>query len=196
MVMYEAQTVFCALIKQDQTAMLKYYMTRLPQSPITISGWPEIDSIRRQLEQVFTELTHDTPVRIPPIELSHTAEAIVLTAELPGIASDNLDIEVTRNRVSLKGESKPTTTAAAQVYHSERRAGSFQRVISLPIAVDNENATATFEHGVLTLTLPKLKVVPPSSVKVTVAPNHDPAVEPIAPAIAETAEPNPGDAWQ
>ncbi len=176
--------------------MLKYYMTRLPQSPMTIAGWPETDGIRRQLEQVFTELTHDTPVRIPAIELSHTAEAIVLTAELPGISRDDLDIEVTRNTVAIKGESQSTTTADAQVYHSERRTGIFQRVISLPIAVDHQNATATFEHGILTLTLPKLKVIPPSSVKVTIAGSHDPVGESIAPTAAATPDPNPGDAWQ
>ncbi len=176
--------------------MLKYYMTRLPQSPMTIAGWPEIDGIRRQLEQVFTELTHDTPVRIPAIELSHTAETIVLTAELPGIASDDLDIEVTRDRVSLKGTDHSSPNESAQVYHSERRMGNFQRVISLPIAVDNQNATATFEYGVLTLTLPKLKVVAPSSVKVTIAGNHDPAVASTAPIVAETVEPTKSDAWQ
>jgi HSP20 family protein len=180
---------------KEPTAMLKYYMTRLPQSPITLAGWPEIDRIRHQLDQVFTELTQDTPVRIPAIELSHTADAIVLTAELPGITRDQLDIEVTRNSVSLKAEAKPAIPAA-QVYHSERRTGRFQRVIELPIAVDNQNATATFEQGVLTLTLPKLKVVPPSRVKVTIASSHDPVGESIAPTSPETADPNPGDAWQ
>jgi HSP20 family protein len=173
--------------------MLKYYMTRLPQSPIGMTGWPEVDGIRRQLEQVFTELTHDSATRFPAIELSHTAEAIVLTAELPGITSDDLDIEVTRNTVSLKGESKPTTTAA-QIYHSERRTGSFQRVISLPIAVDHTRATAAFNHGILTLTLPKLQEVKSTAVKVTAS--HDPAVASIAPTPPETADPNPGDAWQ
>jgi HSP20 family protein len=181
--------------RKDETAMLKYYMTRLPQSPITISGWPEVDGIRRQLEQVFTELTHDTATRFPAIELSHTAEAIVLTAELPGITSDDLDIEVTRNTVSLKGEYKPTTTAA-QIYHSERRTGSFQRVISLPIAVDHSSATAAFNHGILTLTLPKLQEVKSTAVKVTVAAPHDPVGESIAPTAAETPEPIQGDAWQ
>jgi HSP20 family protein len=175
--------------------MLKYYMTRLPQSPIGITGWPEIDGIRRQLEQVFTELTHDTPTRLPAIELSHTNAAIVLTAELPGISSNNLDIEVTRNTVSLKGESKPTTTAA-QVYHSERRTGSFQRLISLPIAVDHTSATAEFAHGILTLTLPKLQEVKSTAVKITAAAPHDPAVASIAPTVTETPEPIQGDAWQ
>ncbi len=176
--------------------MLKYYMTRLPQSPIGMTEWPEVDGIRRQLEQIFTELTQDTATRLPAIELSHTAEAIVLTAELPGITRENLDIEVTRHRVSLKGADHSTPNQAAQVYHSERRMGNFERVISLPIAVDNQHATATFEHGVLTLTLPKLKVAASSRVKVTIAASHDPAVSTIAPTIAETAEPTQGDAWQ
>ncbi len=176
--------------------MLKYYMTRLPQSPIALAGWPETDRIRHQLNQVFTERTQDTPVRIPAIELSHTDAAIVLTAELPGITRDDLDIEVTRNTVSLQGVYHPTIDEAAQVYHSERRTGSFHRVISLPIAVDHGNATATFDLGVLTLTLPKQQVVRPTRVNVTIAPNHDPAVELIAPTAAETADPNQGDAWQ
>jgi HSP20 family protein len=194
--MYEAQTVFCALTKQDQTAMLKYYMTRLPQSPITIAGWPEIDGIRRQLEQVFTELTQDTPVRIPPIELSHTADTIVLTAELPGITANDLDLEVTRNNVSLKGTYRPNPHTSAQVYHSERRSGNFQRVISLPVAIDHTGATAELHDGILTLTLPKLQEVKLTAVKVTVAAPRDQGVESIAPIALETPEPNPGDAWQ
>jgi HSP20 family protein len=181
---------------KEPTAMLKYYMTRLPQSPITLAGWPEIDRIRHQLDQVFTELTQDQPIRIPAIELSHTDEAIVLTAELPGITANDLAIEVTRNQVSLKGESRSSLTQAAQVYHSERRTGSFQRVISLPIAIDHTIATAEFHDGILTLTLPKLQEVKSTAVKVTVPTPHDPVGESIAPTAAKTADPNPGDAWQ
>lgn len=211
--------------------MLKYYMTRSPQVAATMPGnhlisrrqwqtWPEIDTIRQQLDQVFAELSRDSRLpalahRVPAIELSHTADTVVLTAELPGIAVADIDIEVTPDTISLKGTDRETDRASHYpLYRSERRTGSFHRVIQLPIAVDHTGATAEFDQGILTLTLPKLRATPPTAVKVTIggkptdptaviaaiSDTDDPGVESIAPTRAEAppenTEPTPSDPWQ
>lgn len=188
--------------------MTHYHITRLPIATIrnsrNLSGgnpmsllrwqpWTEIEAIRRQLDQAFDDLTHDTVfksvqqvVRVPAIELTTTATDVVLKAELPGIAAEDLDIQVTRNAISLKGEyRRETQDEHPQIYRTELRYGSFHRVIPLPVEVDNTQTTAEFKDGILTLTLPKYQDERAKAFKVTIG--DTPAVAP-----AETAtEPAP-----
>lgn len=138
--------------------------------------WQEIDTIRRQLDQAFDELTHDAVVksvnqvvRVPAIELSTTATDVVLKAELPGIAAEDLDVQITRDAISLKGEyRKETKDEHEQIHRTELRYGSFHRVIPLPVEVDNTKATADFTQGVLTLTVPKYQDERNQPVKITI----------------------------
>lgn len=165
--------------------MLKYHITRLPQASISGGNtmsllrwqpWSELDTMRRQLDQAFDELTHDAVfksvnavVQVPAIELRSTDSEFILKAELPGIRAKDLDIEVTRKAVSLKGEYRQESTDEhQQIHRTELRYGRFQRVIPLPSEVHNTEAKAHFQDGVLTLTLPKLKATEPAAFKVTI----------------------------
>jgi HSP20 family protein len=182
--------------------------------------WQEIDAIQRQLDQAFDELAHDavfksvnSVIRVPAIELTSTENAVVLKAELPGIDAEDLNIEVTRDAVSLKGEYRQETKDEHhQVYRTELRYGSFHRIIPLPVEVNNTAATAEFKQGVLTLTLPKLQEIKPQAVKVSIGEASttpalatgnavvEPVVEPVAEPVAETVASKPDevieDAWQ
>jgi HSP20 family protein len=168
--------------------MTQYHITRLPLSTIRhIAGgnpmsllrwqpWTEVEAIRRQLDQAFDDLTHDTVmksvqqvVRVPAIELTTTATDVVLKAELPGIAAEDLDIQVTRDAIALKGEyRRATQDEHQQIYRTELRYGAFHRVIPLPVEVDNTQAKATFKDGMLTLTLPKYQDERTKAFKVTI----------------------------
>jgi HSP20 family protein len=152
--------------------------------------WQEMETVRRQLDQLFEEmvpLTRDSlsttvnrAVRVPAIELLATENTLILRAELPGFESQDLDIQVTREAVSLKGikqspfasvpdvtaDAKPETivtdnletpVAPPHLYRSEFRYGAFHRVIELPVEVDPDQVVADFKQGILTLTLPKLE---------------------------------------
>ena len=174
--------------------------------------WQEVDTIRHQLDQAFDQLTHDavlksvnSVVRVPAIELSSTEDAVVLKAELPGIDANDLDIEVTRNAVSIKGEYRhETTDEHRQIYRTERRYGNFHRVIPLPVEISNTDATAAFDQGVLTLTMPKLQETQPETVKVAISctpatpaiETHDPAVEPVMETVENETDVTTDDAWQ
>lgn len=155
--------------------------------------WQEMETVRRQLDQLFEEmvpLTRDSlsttvnrAVRVPAIELLATENTLVLRAELPGLEAQDLDIQVTREAVSIKGikqspfasvsdaaptvtsDAKPAATvaenletpvAAPHLYRSEFRYGAFHRLIELPVEVDPDQVVADFKQGILTLTLPKL----------------------------------------
>jgi HSP20 family protein len=211
--------------------MLKYHITRLPIA--TIPGgnpmsllrwqpWQEVESLRRQFDQAFDELTHDTViksvnqvVRVPAIELTTTATHVILKAELPGIEAQDLDVQVTRDAISLKGEyRRETQDEHHQIHRTELRQGRFHRVIPLPVEVDNTQATAEFKQGLLTLTIAKYQDERTKAVKVAVVADRahpvaagEPAVIDAAPAPAieptPVVEPTPDpvselptDAWQ
>ena len=138
--------------------------------------WQEIDTLRRQFDDLFDELVPMTraPIKpngqtfIPAIELKSTDEAVILRAELPGIEAKDLDVEVGRESVAIAGEYKTeakTEDKEHQIYRSEFRYGKFQRVIPLPTTVENDQVKAEFKDGILTLTMPKVEAERPKVVK-------------------------------
>ncbi len=157
-------------------------------SLIRFQPWQEVETMRRQLDQLFEDIVPMTRenivnrLRVPAIELSATETHLVLKAELPGFSVSDLDLEVTREAVALKGEVKaPETNEHNHLYRSEFRYGQFHRVIPLPLEVNHQEATAEFNNGILTIMLPKLVEAKQHSVKVAIAPQAtSPTPEPTA----------------
>jgi HSP20 family protein len=105
---------------------------------------------------------------VPSVDLSEDAEALTLTAELPGFSKDDVQVEVKDNRLTLKGERKRDTDVQEKQYRRvERVYGTFERSIKLPAVVDAEKAQATFKDGVLKLTLPKVEAEKPKAISIT-----------------------------
>lgn len=91
-----------------------------------------------------------------PVDLYETDDEIVVEASLPGVKPDELQVSVTGDTLTVKGETKAEHEGEEpNYYRKERRYGSFQRVLTLPVEVDSDKAHATFENGVLNLRLPK-----------------------------------------
>ncbi len=102
-----------------------------------------------------------------PIDLYETDDAVVVTASLPGVTSEDVQVSVTGRVLTIKGETKTATDETeGNYYHQERRAGAFQRVITLPTRVEADKAEATFEDGVLKLELPKVAEVKATTIQV------------------------------
>ena len=96
-------------------------------------------------------------------------EAFVVTAPVPGVKPEEVDITVTGNTLLIKGETKAEQKEEKGNYlHQEVRYGSFQRSMTLPLDVQGDKAEAVFENGVLTLTLPKAEAVKPKSIKINI----------------------------
>lgn len=167
--------------------------------------WYEMETLRRQLDQLFDELAPVTRTSIakvqrtwtPAIELQQTDDAVMLRAELPGIDAKDLDVQVSRTGVAIAGEYRSETkTEANQSFRSEFRYGSFRRVVALPVEVQNDQVTADFTNGILTLTLPKVTAIRPEVVKLNLGGEAPaPAVEE-APATEAPAQPaEQSDVW-
>lgn len=92
----------------------------------------------------------------PSIDVSESDKTITVSAELPGVAPDDIEVTVNRGRLTIKGEKKFEDEEKKDNYHRiERSYGSFQRTVALPSDVDDQHIKATFKSGVLKLEIPK-----------------------------------------
>jgi HSP20 family protein len=100
---------------------------------------------------------------VPQIEVLHNKGQFMVRADLPGLTKDEVKVEVTDDMLSISGERKEEKEEKREgFYRSERRYGSFYRKIPLPEGAKTENAAATFQNGVLEITMPAKKIEPPT----------------------------------
>lgn len=107
---------------------------------------------------------------IPRLDTTEQNNEIKITAEVPGIEENNLDVTVTDDSVTIKGDKKDEVTEGRdQAFHSiERSYGSFERSILLPCKVESAKAQATLKNGILTITVPKSAAVQSGGKKLTI----------------------------
>jgi HSP20 family protein len=102
-----------------------------------------------------------------PVDLAENGDELVVKASLPGVKPEAIDISVTGDVLTIKGEAKEEhEEKQPNYYRRERRQGAFVRQLQLPTEVDAGKAQASFEHGVLRLTLPKAEASKPKTIKV------------------------------
>ena len=132
-------------------------------------GGDPLHSLQREIEHVFDDFHRGfhLPAWIrssengggalsPRIDVSETNGDIEVTAELPGVDEEDVDIELVDNTLTIGGEKKFEKEEKGKDFHlTERSYGSFKRSIRLPFDADASKATAKFENGVLTVVLPK-----------------------------------------
>ncbi|MEP0858066.1 Hsp20/alpha crystallin family protein [Trichocoleus sp. DQ-U1] len=122
----------------------------------------EIETLRRQFDELFEELARGNRESemtwTPLVELQDMDDNLIVRAQLPGLEAKDLDVQVTRDAVSISGEHRSENKVEEKGYfRSEFRYGKFQRMIPLPVHIQNERVQADFQNGVLTLTLPKVE---------------------------------------
>ncbi len=107
---------------------------------------------------------------LPPVDIYENAhQEIVLKAELPGIAREDIDLRVENNTLTLRGERKREADVKTEQYHRvERSYGSFSRSFALPTRIDTEKVRAEFKDGVLTIALPVKAEAKPRQIEVAV----------------------------
>jgi HSP20 family protein len=104
---------------------------------------------------------------VPAVDMYQTDNEVVVKAALPGIKADEVQINVTGELLTLKGETKHEEEKKEKAYHiREQRWGTFERSIALPTQVVADKAKAEFENGVLTITLPKAEEVKPKTISI------------------------------
>ena len=117
---------------------------------------------RGEMERVFDEFFRGwlpwswSPEYGPALDVRQTESEVIVDLEVPGLKPEDLDISVSENVLTVRGEKKAERDEKKGDYHvSERAWGSFSRTVQLPAPVDADKATATHKDGVVTITLPK-----------------------------------------
>ena len=104
---------------------------------------------------------------IPSVDIYETENSLILTAEIPGVDENNIEIKIEDNTLSLKGERLFEKETTEENYHRiERSYGSFYRSFTIPRSVDQEKIRAEHDNGVLRITMPKKPESKPKTVKV------------------------------
>ena len=107
---------------------------------------------------------------IPTVDISETENGYEIRAELAGVSEDDVNVSVTDNLLTVKGEKRQEAETEGKNYHRvERRYGSFQRRFTLPSEVATDDIKAEFTDGVLTLSIPKPETVKPTEIPITTA---------------------------
>ena len=124
-------------------------------------------SLQRDINHVFEDFWHKVEnswtgrrdamgVLGPSTDITETDKSVDVSVELPGMTQDDIDISLSNDAMTIRGEKKIEHEEERKgVYMSERTYGSFYRTVPLPAGVDADKAEATFKNGVLTVSLPK-----------------------------------------
>jgi HSP20 family protein len=135
----------------------------------------ELMSLREAMDRLFEDsfvrpragLLAPAGVEALAVDMYETDDAIVVKSAIPGVKPADVDVSITGDTVTIKGETKAEEEIKEENYmRRERRYGSFCRSLTIPIPVVSDKAEAEFEDGILTLTLPKAEEVRPKAIKV------------------------------
>lgn len=132
----------------------------------------EMDRLRRRWEELYEGYTGDRTAQstagvFPLVNLTEDAENFHIRAELPGVASEDLDIQATGKSVTIAGKRKIPVEEGARYHRRERDAGSFSRGLNLPSDIDADKVTARMANGILSITIPKSEAVKPRRISIT-----------------------------
>jgi HSP20 family protein len=144
---------------------------------MAISRWDpfrELSSIQSELNRLFGRtygVEGDEELRaaawVPPVDVAETQDRFVITTELPGLRSDDVEISVENSVLRIRGERRFYEQKREDDFHRiERRFGAFARSITLPSSADPEGIHASFDAGVLTIEVPKKEEAKPRKIQV------------------------------
>lgn len=129
------------------------------------SGWFGPQQFGLQQFAPFT----DTALRgrmIPALNIREDEENLFVECEVPGLQMENLELTVSGNELTIRGERRGDDQEGVTYHRREREVGTFSRVIRLPAGIDADGVQASLEHGILTITCPKAEHARPRRIEV------------------------------
>jgi HSP20 family protein len=136
------------------------------------SAFDQLDRMRRQFDRIFGE---DTGTHrgmfgagvFPQINLTEDADRFYVRAELPEVASEDIEMQATAKNLSISGERKIASENDGVKYHRrEREAGKFSRIVTMPTEIDPDRIEAKLQDGILTIRVPKAEAVKPRQIAI------------------------------
>ncbi len=149
------------------------------------SPFDDLFSLRRAMDRLFDDETIRPrvwrPVTLgaePALDITTTPDELMVKASLPGWSPEDVDITLTGSTLTISGEMREEARREEESWVlNEIRRGSFSRTLELPDGLVGDRATATHEHGILTLRIPKAEEVKPKQIKITATSDAQPERE-------------------
>jgi len=143
-------------VSDELRSIIPFHEAALPAAPRGFA------SLQREIDRLFEDFSSsfgfDTPSAVmPKMDARETDVQIELTAELPGLEAKDVEVSLSGNVLTLKGEKKSEMRREeGQTFHSERSFGSFYRRIELPAGIEKDKISASLENGLLRVIVPKV----------------------------------------
>ncbi|GBE02010.1 MAG TPA: Hsp20/alpha crystallin family protein [Nitrospirae bacterium] len=116
----------------------------------------ELSRLNREMDSIFSGLDLRTGYRYPRMDIYQNHDGVLVTAELPGVKKEDVEITVTGSTLTIKGKRKGVEPEKDERYHlRERWIGEFSRTIELPFHADADRVKARYSKGILYITLPR-----------------------------------------
>jgi HSP20 family protein len=134
--------------------------------------WDPLRELQREMGRLLEGIDPFQPLRhvrqYPPLNVYDAGEGYVLSAQLPGLGPEDVELSITGETLTMRGERKRPEGVKDESYRrQERPMGRWSRTITLPDRVDSAQVSATFTNGILTVHLPKAEGAKPRSITVT-----------------------------
>lgn len=136
----------------------------------------ELEPFQREMDRLWNHVFGEAlPVRmleegwLPRLDVSETKDNLIIAAELPGLGAKDIDVNLAGDILTIKGEKKEERKEDGKHYHcTECHVGSFQRSFRLPVNVQSDKVDASFDKGILTITLPKTEEAKEKQIKIKI----------------------------
>lgn len=125
----------------------------------------DIRRLQNEVNRLFDD-SHVAHDEYPALNMFGNDDEVVITAEIPGVNPDDLDISVVKNQLTIEGERKASTPENATFYRKERGDGNFFRSLRLPFDVDKDSIKAAYRNGILTITVPRDEGTKPCKIRI------------------------------
>jgi HSP20 family protein len=134
------------------------------------STWREMERLRREMDRLFTDWSPragwGAAPAYPAMNVWTNEEGVVVTAELPGVVPEEIDISVVNETLTVTGSRQPEEVEGATYHRRERSQGRFTRSFQLPFRIEGDQVEASFERGVLRIHLPRAEADKPKKIAV------------------------------
>lgn len=147
-------------------ALIRFIDQQIPRNP-----WAELEKMRHEMGMMWPRVLQNTPSTpgasvYPALNISEDAQNIHVRAEIPGAKTDELEIFLEGDTLTIKGERRESPADKVSYHRQEISYGRFNRAVTMPTRVDASKVKAASKNGVLTITLPKAEEAKPRRIAI------------------------------